>query len=164
MIGAPATKREKLLLYTVGLPFLTASIAWYDAKKAAGEALRRVRRFLIGTVPATPVHAAFCAAHEPGSLGYVTFRTWLPHDGPRETFIGGRLMPHEADLFHFCFAVQDEPRSALVSGFLLIGPDMFAADTFGHSGGREGLNTFRIENIEEFRSQVRRVIEQRGKA
>lgn len=39
MIGAPATKREKLLLYTAGLPFLLASVIWYDARILA----RRLR-------------------------------------------------------------------------------------------------------------------------
>lgn len=44
VIGAPTTKREKAVFYTVGLPFLLVSMAYYGGKIRLRRLVRRVVR------------------------------------------------------------------------------------------------------------------------
>jgi hypothetical protein len=44
VIGAPTTKREKAVFYTVGLPFLFVSMVYYEGKIRLRRIVRRVMR------------------------------------------------------------------------------------------------------------------------
>jgi len=161
MIGAPVTKREKLLFYTVGLPWLLASIACNDAKLALRRVMRRLRACAQKDTSCVHVRAGLWL--DPlGRAIFIAHVTCVDARLPstvREKVLQITLFWHEADLFHYCFADESQPRAANVKGLQLIGPDMFVA---AFDGGAT-LVAYRITNIDEFRADVKRIISQRGK-
>lgn len=99
MIGAPNSKIEKRILYTVGAPFLWGSLLWYDFKLFLSRLVPRV------SVRTTPVKAhVFRCGDE------YEFNVWPSGDAPDKSppFLEFRVQRHVIDLIKLCLSTPNQ--------------------------------------------------------
>lgn len=168
MIGAPVTLREKAVFYTVGLPFLLGSMAWYRALSAASGALSRIERGANLGKKTTRVRAEIVPAAQVsleqewlvGSSrlqgGRLTVWVSVPEEGTAYS-IGMFLLPHEVSLLRITL----EERSTMTVRFgahSAMGPDRLCIHIPGEGelggGIRGGHNWVQVANIAELRAQL----------
>ena len=171
MIGAPVTLREKAVFYTVGLPFLFGSMAWYGVLGAASGALSRIeRRVILGRkstlVRAEIVPVVQASLEQNGVVGRLSrlqggrLTVWVSVSEEDTAYsIGMVLLPHEVSLLRI--ALEERSTMTVLFGVRVhsaMGPDRLCIHIPGDGelggGIRGGHNWVQVANIAELRAQL----------